>query len=229
MFVEQQGGARESGVTLHDGRQLLDVERDGVASVFGSGRIARQHHGDRFANEPHLPIRNDRRFKRRHLGQRKETDRNSRYRPSDLGSRDHRVNAGDRKRVANVERAYSAVRNGAAQDHGVQLAVGVDIVAEGAPATQEPEILDPFNGLADHRFAQIHDVSPVPSVKRRQLVRRHQSDSRAAVAPEAICRGMTSRSASSTRTNKTTPRIVRLTMPANRSCVSMLPFATIKR
>ena len=62
------------------------------------------------------------------------------------------------------------MRNGAAQDHGVQLAIGVDIVAEGASATQESEILDPFNGLADHRFAQIHNVSPVPSVKRRQLV-----------------------------------------------------------
>ena len=60
------------------------------------------------------------------------------------------MNAGNRKGLCNVQRAYVSVRDGAAQYHGMELAIEVDIVAERALATQKSQIFDPFNGLADH-------------------------------------------------------------------------------
>ena len=77
-------------------------------------------------------------------------DRDARHRPPNLSSRDNRMNAGNRKGLCNVQRAYVSVRDGAAQYHGMELAIEVDIVAERALATEKSQIFDPFNGLADH-------------------------------------------------------------------------------
>ena len=71
---------------------------------------------------------------------------------ADIRRGDDGMHAGARQRGALVDRADAAVRDRAAQDHGVQHVREGEIIDVLAAPAQKPEILDAFDRAADQRI-----------------------------------------------------------------------------
>jgi hypothetical protein len=105
-----------------DGGQLLVFGGDRLHGLLGHVRIGRQHHGDGLADEAHLLVREDRLVVERRavIGVRNDG--------LDVVDRDDAIDAGDLLRRAGVDRLDAAMRDGAAEDLGMQHAGQAEIM-----------------------------------------------------------------------------------------------------
>ena len=91
--------------------------------------------------------------------------RNPRDRRADVGRGDDGEDAAPRPGGAGLDAADASVRNGAAQDRGVQKIIAGEVVDELAAAAQEAKVLDPFDRAADKGVARallVHAAVVVP-------------------------------------------------------------------
>jgi hypothetical protein len=147
-------------MAVRHGRQLFDVDRDRLSRVFSLRLGLRNHHRHRLADVTHLVPGNDRLKVALELGQVREPQRDYRH-LCDIRSGHDRMHARHGTRRGRLDAADAAMRHGAAQHHGVQHPLALDVVDEAACAAQEAKILGPVHGLSDQR----------PDVHRGQALR----------------------------------------------------------
>ena len=155
-FLEQQRLVGGGGPGVDAGRQRLDLDGDQLQRILGDRGRFGDHNGDGLADIAHLAAGDHRLFVGHEIAQRDQAQRDGGHRVADLGGGEDRGDTRQRQRRCRVHVQDPAVRDGTAQDRGVEHAIEVEIIDELAAAAQQAQILDAFDGLPDVGIDDVH-------------------------------------------------------------------------
>ena len=150
-FLEQQSFLR----CRRDG-QVVDRDDDRFQRILCDGHTVGEDDRDGLADIAHLAGRERRLLERIELVERLQPQRHCRHLVAEIGGRQHRIDAGQVEGGLRIDAAQNAMRDGAAQDHGMQLILLRDVVDVDAAPAQQPQILDALDGTADIRIRRVH-------------------------------------------------------------------------
>jgi hypothetical protein len=161
MSLENEALVARGGTPVGDRRQRIDLEADTVRRIFRLRRRVGDDDRHGLADIAHFVERDHELFEGDQIGHGRQAQWNGGNAAVTVAchvfTREDRAHTGHRFRFGRIDRPDVAVRHRAPEDHRVHHTLPVQVVDVAAVTSEQTQVFDPLDRLADVSVARGHD------------------------------------------------------------------------